>query len=297
MASFSVEEWREGVRKKIKESGGWLKGRWQRDVPHVVYGTLAGLALLPLVEAMAQAGSGGNALLLTIGTASFKLLGDVGVNLTASLLEQWKDKAASLDALADEAGRLAEQDPQLRQALDQLVAKLEVIPQVQSQLSREQQQWFVATLGRETAALGSSLTQVVAGLAEIKQDTAHLPAMAANLERLANPADPLEKAIRDYLVRLEPDCNQLTDLAALSLDTEETAGLTLDKVYIDLDTTTPTRKKDGQAGPPLPAGAAVFQDRRMVLLGEPAVAKAFLSATWRPAWPKIGGALAAPCLG
>ena len=44
--------------------------------------------------------------------------------------------------------------------------------------------------------------------------------------------DPLQQ----YLARLIADCNQLDSLAALSFDLEDTTQITLDQVYIDLNT-------------------------------------------------------------
>ena len=101
---------------------------------------------------------------------------------------------------------------------------------------------------------------------------------------LAGPAEDLATATQHYLQRLVRDCNELDSLHALSFDVEDTTQITLEQVYIALDTTTrapltPDEKEQaGRSGRerddrPLSALEATAQHKQVVLLGDPGSGK------------------------
>ena len=51
---ITPESWQEAAGRKLRELADWLNRRRREDAPYVVYGTLAGLTLWPLVEAAAR---------------------------------------------------------------------------------------------------------------------------------------------------------------------------------------------------------------------------------------------------
>ena len=153
---FTLATWKQAAADKLQAIGGWLDRRRRQDAPYLLYGTLCGLSLWPLIEA-AQAGQ-----FLPVMMALGSVAGGVGGNLLAEQVQRWKDHAGELDEaeVADWAAEQAAADPELRQALDAILEKLEAIPQAQAALATEERDsraWFVATLRDELVRLGSQL--------------------------------------------------------------------------------------------------------------------------------------------
>ncbi len=149
--AFTPEIWQQQTTKKLQQAGGWLKRLATQDAPYLVYGTLSGLSLWPLVEA-AQAGE-----LLPVVVALGSVAGGVGGNLLAEQIQGWKDRADELTA-EDVAQWVTENAPtnsDLRQALDTILEKMEAIPQAQTGLDTADRQWFAQTLRSELTQLGN----------------------------------------------------------------------------------------------------------------------------------------------
>ena len=150
---FTLTNWKQSATDKLKAIGSWLDRRRIQDAPYLLYGTLCGLSLWPLVEA-AQAGQ-----FLPVMMALGSVAGGVGGNLLAEQVQRWKDRAGELDEekVADWAAEQAAANPELRQALDVILDRLEAIPQAQAALDEGSRAWFVATLRKEVAQLGSQV--------------------------------------------------------------------------------------------------------------------------------------------
>ena len=152
MSDFTEPTWRDRAAAKLQQFKQWAI---HDDAPYLVYGTVAGLSLWPLVEASAQAASGQLPFSLAVALGSFA--GVVGTNLIAEQLQRWRDRAEPVtenevitwiqDNVATEADLLS--------AFDTIIAKLDAIPTVQSALSVSEQEWFTQTLRQELAQLGN----------------------------------------------------------------------------------------------------------------------------------------------
>jgi hypothetical protein len=146
--TFNLETWKEKAGGRLHEMGAWLEGRKAQDAPYLLYGALCGASLWPLVQA-AQAGQ-----LLPAVMALGSVAAGVGGNLLAEQVQRWKDDADEA-ALAGWVAEHAPADPDLREALDAVLAQLEAVTQAQAALSEADRDWFAATLRGELAQLGN----------------------------------------------------------------------------------------------------------------------------------------------
>jgi formylglycine-generating enzyme required for sulfatase activity len=151
--TFTLETWQQQAAEKLSQAGHWLKRRAGQDAPYLVYGTLSGLSLWPLVEVARSGGLTPLEIGLTLGGVA----GAVGTDLLANQLQAWKDRAEAPDEaeVADWVAHTAPTDPELRQALDAIIEKLQALPQLRAGLSSADQAWFEQTLRRELAQLGN----------------------------------------------------------------------------------------------------------------------------------------------
>jgi formylglycine-generating enzyme required for sulfatase activity len=143
--TFNLKIWKEKTSERL---GGWLERRKAQDVPYFLYGALCGASLWPLVEAT-QAGQ---------TLPSMMALGSVaagaGGNLLAEQVQRWKDEADE-EQIARWVAEHAPTDPELRQALDAILARLDAVVQARVGLSETDRDWFTATLRSELAQLGN----------------------------------------------------------------------------------------------------------------------------------------------
>jgi hypothetical protein len=150
---FSKEQWAEQARASLSTIRQWFK---TGDAPYLVYGSVAGLTLWPLVDAAARTPAGQSiplTLLLTLGNA----ISGIGANLIAEQLGRWRDQTPPIQ-VAEVIAWTQEQaaiQTDLRQALDQLLETFQAIPQAQSSLSAADKIWFNQQLQAEMAQLGN----------------------------------------------------------------------------------------------------------------------------------------------
>ena len=152
--TFKTENWRDRIGQKVSGLGHWLKRRQQEDLPYVAYGTIAGMTVWPLVEAAVVTGQ-----VAPVIGALYATAAGLGTNLIANQLEKWKDQAnppTEAEVTAWIQQNVAE-NSELRQGLDTLIEKLEVIPQAQAALPDADKDWFLQTLQAELQQLGSQL--------------------------------------------------------------------------------------------------------------------------------------------
>ncbi len=309
---FNLETWKERLRQRLP---GWRARMTQLGV-NSVYATVSTAALWPVAEAAMR---NDWAALTTLGTVA----GAVGGNLLANQIQGWKDEADAAASLADAAPT----DPDLRAALDAVLARLEALPAARDALPPAEQPWLAEALRTELARLGSGLHYEASATSEsvIAQGPGAIAVgkggisvgkvggnvihegpgkreihaeqyvekqyVGASAEKNATAdeaAAKTDRARRRYLERLRRQCHALP-LAALGGAESDDQDLTLDQVYIELNTTTPVPDKEGQHKParrnelaalrpdaetrPLPALEAAGQTARLVLLGDPGAGK------------------------
>ena len=252
--------------------------------------------------------------------------------MVSNQLQAWRDR--SQDELAAELEARAAAEPALRDELATLLEKLDAVPVVNNHLDEADRDWLNETLRRELARLGNAAryeallegTGAIAqgpgakagGAGSIVADTIQGPATVTNQQAeggvvtqvasgghaevhiYSGPKDPASPRPR-YLARLRQHCATLP-LAALGGEEGTEADLTLDQVYIELDTRTqvplieeekaqrkerapgmPGREMDSR---PLTAIEAASQSTRLVLLGDPGAGKAPLCASWPAGRPR-----------
>ncbi|HUX78101.1 MAG TPA: hypothetical protein VMY40_15820 [Anaerolineae bacterium] len=146
--AFTIEIWKERTSEQLQEIGGWVERRKSQDVPHLLYGALCGLSLWPLVEA-AQAGQW-----LPVMMALGSVAAGVGGNLIAEQVQRWKDRADEAQ-VTEWVVEHAPADPDLREALDTILERLDAVAQAQAGLSETDRRWFAQTLRGEMAQLGN----------------------------------------------------------------------------------------------------------------------------------------------
>jgi hypothetical protein len=148
--AFDLKTWKDSTADKLRGFGGWLKQRKQQDVPCLTYGALCGMSLLPLVEA-AQGGQ-----LLLVMMALGGVASSVGGNLVANQIQQWIDTpgAVNEEQVANWVGQQVE-NPELIQALDSILEKLDAVNQARAGMNQADQEWFLEALRSETERIGN----------------------------------------------------------------------------------------------------------------------------------------------
>ncbi len=303
--TFSVEVWQTQIQQKLQQTKDWLVQVKTRQAPYPLYGFLATMTLWPLLDAL------GAGQILPVMNALGTVAGSIGGNLIANKFEDWKKRADQLNE--QELETLVSQDvadnPELLEALNTLLEKLEVIPQAYQGLSKADQPWFAQTLPQELAKLGSlkrleaSLTGAgiiiqdsqlrggprsvvgssgqtivtgdhnrVAGTIIEQQTIIHgLPGSDPAALRTAYLNRVLEKASYLSLAGIDPKA---------AGGSEAEAHLNLDAVYTALLTLTPEQQEQlpraelaGRGERRLAALAQLNQHPRLVLLGDPGSGK------------------------
>ncbi|MCI0692709.1 SUMF1/EgtB/PvdO family nonheme iron enzyme [candidate division KSB1 bacterium] len=243
---------------KQKFSDAWLKlcvnlhERFPEKGTTYLYGLLGATALAPVMSEPSYA----------VAVAKLtEVIGALGIETMGSLLDEFRNKKddAERARLLEQAAQNSEQ---IRNVLDDLLEKVEAIPRALQIYSQQHQvenerQWFTNTLQKALLHAGSRLqieVQVKTGAdsplaigakAEALSKSVKLENVQANhiSIQLDASGSGLEKTFsadpqRRYLEKLQTYCN-LLPLAAIAKESDPHASLrlTLDKVYIGLNTT------------------------------------------------------------
>ncbi len=284
--------------------------------PSTLYGALASMSLLPLVTsadphaALTGIVSGVGANLLAEQLSAWQA--------------RYPDPTPSPDdeidahlALARQLTKAAQRDAELRTAIDQLLLQTAALQTVVDEAEEKRRPGLVATLNEQLSAVASALTldlSASGGVTVVGGDqitgTVHPAAGSGNSptaigkniqqdirqihtqqyvekQEIHNPLPPSPalKGIDRYLKQLRVLCHALP-MGALGGDEDTSEEISLDQVYIDLDTETriplteaeqAARAKDNQLSTPgrdgeertLTVLEAATQTRRLVLLGDP----------------------------
>ena len=303
--AFDLEHWKTQVYIRYQK----LKDGLNRESAAQLYAFLSVTALWPVLEA-AQRGDWSAAVTLASLTAA-----GLGTNLLANQIQGWKDQTSAIQQI-NEAAR---QDPALRAELDLVLEKVEAISLAEKSLNEADRAWFAETLQKELAHLNSGLsyTATLTGSGAIAQGPGAKAVGAGGVliegslngdlnlrnvraqnyieNQVVNPLPPdpaaekRQQAREAYLTRLRRHCQALP-LAAMGGAEGVESEITLDKVYIELDTTTAKEKRKENLGleayqqepeyfgvredsPPLSALEAASQHQHLVLLGDPGAGK------------------------
>jgi formylglycine-generating enzyme required for sulfatase activity len=289
---FDLETWKTKVSERLKN---W-RSRMNQVGATSTYAFLSAATLWPVVEA---ARGGEWAALAALGA----VLANMGSNLLADRIQSWRDEADAARQIATDVTA----DPSLWAELDAILEKLDVFARAQQALPEADRQWFFETIRAELASQGNLArfeaqltgtgaiaqgqeTQAVgAGGTLIGRDVRgdYLGPNATKIEiiheRASQVRDHQDDARRRYLARLRRFCQALP-LAALGGEEGADDDLTLDRVYIELDTTTwlSTGGRDKMVVPPprrdaynrpVMALEAALQTPRLALLGAPGSGK------------------------
>ena len=241
---FDISTWKEQLKTKLP---GW-RTRMQAGGVSSVYFFLAASSLLPVLQA-AQGGdwSALFSLSTVIGTA-------VSTSLLSNMLQKFKDKsdAEIAQTLKQEAGSA----PELKGEIDALLEKLDTLREAELCLSDGDKRWFVDVIKQELAGLksGAHNTANLTGDGAIAQGDHAMAGgagsvmvggnvtgdiIASGATKIVYPnleAEKQRKALEGYLLRLSRACLSLP-LAALGGEEIAESEVTLDKVYIELNTT------------------------------------------------------------
>jgi formylglycine-generating enzyme required for sulfatase activity len=310
--SFNFDQWKESTKQNLR---GW-KGRMERAGTNSVYYFLAGVSLLPVAQAVHSGDWSGLAVLgATLG-------GAVSTNLLANIVQKSKDKSDAEVARMLEAE--ANSKPELKPELDALLEKLGALQEAEKTLSASDRAWFAnviqgelknlksgihyhATLiGNGAIAQGNNAKAVGAGGILIDGNVNDSTIIHGNNNRAIQADTYIEKqvvesqppdsetkkrrkAFEKYLNRLSRLCLSLP-LAALGGGDGDESEITLDKVYIALNTTQ-SREPSGEAGDepmrkpddpafgrskeenPITALESVAEHKKLALLGDPGAGK------------------------
>jgi len=256
---FNFNSWKQSISQNIK---GW-KSRFKNAGINSLYYGLTATSLLPVVQAY-HTGDVAPALIALGGVSA-----GLGANLLANKIQGWKDKTEAQIA-AD-----LQSTPDLKETLDQLLEKMEVIAEAQKDLPTDVDRlWFEKTLKEELAKIGSrvSFTATLTGSGAIAQGDGAMATGAGSImvggdvnnatimqgdnarkieagtyiehQTAESPEkEKTETARRAYLERMRKHCQALP-LAALGSDDGNGDEVTLDQVYIDLDTAIYIKKTD-----------------------------------------------------
>ena len=148
--AFDLVEWQSQLAENLHD---W-KPRMTRAGVNSVYAFIAAAALYPAVQAYQH---GDIAALMELSV----LMGSIGTNLLANLFQNWRDES---DVAAHLDTQLQTQ-PELHQALDPVLQKLDAFTLAQNALPASERAWFRHTLREELDRLGNtaSYAQIITG--------------------------------------------------------------------------------------------------------------------------------------
>lgn len=261
---MTLESWKEKIYAGLVN----LRMRKEEMQAKTIYGLVAGSTFWPVIQA-AQAGDW--AAFAALGTVA----GGLGGGLLANKIQEWKDNVNGEADAVQLIQQEIESSVELREAVDEVLENLDVLKQAEvKQTSAEDKAWFRQALRDELTVLGN----------------------LQRFEVFVTIDDGSEKKAQDaqtrYLTNFRKEA-LLLPLTTLGDEISTKEDVTLEAVYISLDTRTPLRDQDrkGAANPEaeseeeialrideenvalLSAQEAADQNKRFVLLGDPGSGK------------------------
>jgi formylglycine-generating enzyme required for sulfatase activity len=253
---FSLEDWKKSVAQQARKWGQNI----QRFGVKGGYALAAFTAMAPLMEGL-KLGADPAQLTLLMTT----LVGGIGSNLLAEIIQRWKDKADTPEdqqKFLTDLTQKASQDPELAKALEQIVDQL-AVPVLQEILNPTARAEILSEIQREKILVREGRLIQVVWTGDY---------VAAGGTKIVNMPDSdgekRRRARQNYLEGLTQRYGQLT-LPPLS--GQEQKNINLSDVYIDLNTL-PDVVFDDEGSPSLHSSSVlevVQQESRLVILGAP----------------------------
>ena len=246
--AFDIEQWKTQAAIRFQK----LQYGLNRESAAQLYAFLSVTALWPVLEAV-QRGDWSAVITLTSLTAA-----NLGTNLLANQIQSWKDESSAVQ----QVNEAVQHDPELRAELDLILSRLEAIPTAEKAIGEADRTWFAETLKHELETIHSGITYtatVIGGGVAAQGNGAialgkgatliqgglygdYIPSGGSKIVIPDPETEKRQKALETYLTRLARACLALP-LAAMGGDESAESDVTLDRVYIELNTTS---RKDGK---------------------------------------------------
>ncbi|RLC91463.1 MAG: hypothetical protein DRI77_13785, partial [Chloroflexi bacterium] len=238
---FNLTEWAAEVKERLQTWAQAPKDAWRNAGAHTLFGFLATMTLFPLAEALARGDAMG------VGMALGGIASAVGGDLVAGMVQRWKDHPDEKTAVRELEAALAESQ-ELREAVDALLAELDVVREARQALPEAEQDWLVQQLQEELAAYPAGLertTTVVGDLYEeiVVKEGAGVGVIGGRQHHVEihihgqppakkAPVDP-RRALHAYLTHVIDSTQHLRLQGIRSAG--ELVSIDLEEVYITLD--------------------------------------------------------------
>ena len=233
---FDLQTWKDEFKKSLP---GWKK-RLGKSGLNNAYFLIAASSFLPVIQAVHINNDWGSLALL--GSA-------VGGNLLANMVQKLKDKSET--EVAEALAKEVQAEPVLQVELDALLKELDALKEAEHALAAEDKEWFVETIQKELKQLNSGVTNTATliGDGAIAQGDGAI-GLGKNAKYYAGDhvenkyeapgphqaeKERGQEAQRKYLQKLRRACQYLP-LAAMGGEEGLDDEITLERVYIDLDT-------------------------------------------------------------
>ena len=272
--------------------------RPQPKEPLIIYSTVAGLTLWPLVEAATQTKQ-----FWSLVRTLYTVADGEGSDVLAAQLQEWHEQGKVVEApmVMQWVRQETAVNPPLHTTLNTILKHFNAFHLAQHNLPEAERRWFATTLQTELTSLGSwphfaaslagftemaRATTVGTSAVNLANSTVHGNIITGNIYNGPTTTDPAT-ALNIYR-RVLVQCNQYLPLQGIDMDASDpTKGqqpLGLAHIYVALDTTTQIPLKQIVAYQdqkdteeiietiPLSALAAVTQ-QRLILLGDPGSGK------------------------
>jgi len=145
---FSLNSWKERINEQLKELGS----KWdmlKSAGANPAYSFLCAAAFYPIVQACQQ---GDISALVALG----QVTAGIGGGLVSNLIQNWKDnERITTEGMASDLAPEVKNGEKLREEIDAILEKLEVIEMAKQNLKSEQKDDFIQTLKEEMKKLGN----------------------------------------------------------------------------------------------------------------------------------------------
>ena len=184
---MNLADWRNSAHQKLQSFARAIDN-W---APKLIYGAMAGLSLLPITAAADPR------------QALVDLIGSVGGNLLANLLETWKTQDDNDDekSLAEYFTKAAKADEATRAALDQLLLKLDALESIIPNLNADEREDHLRSLNTQFKKIGSTISIENYVNLMISGDATNSNVIAGNnntIQMLSVTAEAFQQTFRQY---------------------------------------------------------------------------------------------------
>lgn len=232
--SFNLDNWTKQIEVELDN---WVSSMKDAGIESI-YVFLSASALWTLIKGLKEGEINTNMVLGDIAGAT-------GANLIVNQMQNWTDKKSIVSYL----GENIRKSPELQSSLDRIVEKLNLADLAIKKTAPSEISWFIDTWNKEIRVLGSNLSYraFVGGDGASAQGDGAVAIGAGGVYVAGNLfvdkfsehrdiANHSRNPLKIYLENLYKKC-QLLPLVILSDNEEIENNLSLDQIYIELDTT------------------------------------------------------------